>query len=866
MSLRWDETWHRLREWTQGQGPSERLAAQVLLADGYRNLDPSLPLGGPDGGRDALVERHNERWVMAVYFPRGKVSFGQIRRKVISDYAGVSKNSASGMVFVTNQELTPSERDDLRSRVKGPLDVYHLERVVAVLDQPKMRAVREQYLKIPGGISSAEHYDDVTTPAFVRAMVSSQIDDTILFGRDEHIAQLVALLDGTALDRKGDAVTVVSGMAGSGKTALALKVALRSMQNSSFAGGAVQVDFRGYDASPENRVHASQVLPAVLYALGEENVVHDRSGQIAQFHSLLTERSEAGTPVLLLLDNVSEVSQIADILPRDIGHKTIVTTRNTLGPRIENSFSVRIEALDEDSAFALLVSQRKVTGQAAGTDDSQVGSQTESEDLRLLAQLCGRLPLALQIVSAILESDKELTVRELTDELADETERLSALEYEDLQVVSALNLSYIRLKNDVALCFRYLSLHPGSQYSVEVVARLTDRSSEYARRTVRVLENAHLLEKGSERGWWRMHDLVRLYSREQCVREDADDEVDAAILRMITYYEDAVQKASSVVEWGAEAAVDDRKRFPDRARAMNWLNQEIENVIGVSQVASSRALHEQAWVLSISCGRYLSTMGQYSTALHVAGVAVSSAESIPDQEKVASALNNVGLEQTALGLYEDSVSTFKRGLKICRDLGDAGLEAQLLIGFAEALRRRGNVSASVGPLLRAVRLTEKTKDVERLGFILTNLGISYRESSRFAEAISVLRTALPIHRRLGAKAAEASTLGQLGTALSQRGQLEEGEEMLRLSIDAAAEAGDQGNRAMMIANLANIYLQREQFGKAAELYQESLAIFRDYKRVDGQVLALHNLCIVYREMGQSALFERAVGELRKLKP
>jgi hypothetical protein len=31
VDVRWDETWHRLLEWTSGQGPAERLAAQVHL-------------------------------------------------------------------------------------------------------------------------------------------------------------------------------------------------------------------------------------------------------------------------------------------------------------------------------------------------------------------------------------------------------------------------------------------------------------------------------------------------------------------------------------------------------------------------------------------------------------------------------------------------------------------------------------------------------------------------------------------------------------------------------------------------------------------------------------------------------------------
>lgn len=68
-SQRWDETWHRLRVWTDGQGPSERLAAQVLLAEGYRDLDPTHPLGGRDGGRDAIATKDSENWGDGGLFP-----------------------------------------------------------------------------------------------------------------------------------------------------------------------------------------------------------------------------------------------------------------------------------------------------------------------------------------------------------------------------------------------------------------------------------------------------------------------------------------------------------------------------------------------------------------------------------------------------------------------------------------------------------------------------------------------------------------------------------------------------------------------------------------------------------------------------
>ena len=111
---RWDETWHRLRNWTAGQSPSERLAAQVLLAEGYTDLDPSHPLGGKDGGKDAVCVKDGARWVMGVYFPRGQHSFTVLKKKYLDDLRGVQANGAVGFAFVTNQEIMLAERRELR--------------------------------------------------------------------------------------------------------------------------------------------------------------------------------------------------------------------------------------------------------------------------------------------------------------------------------------------------------------------------------------------------------------------------------------------------------------------------------------------------------------------------------------------------------------------------------------------------------------------------------------------------------------------------------------------------------------------------------------------------------------------------------
>lgn len=153
MTNRWDETWHRLREWTNGQAPSERLAAQVLIDEGFDGIDPSHPLGGKDGGKDALCSKQGEKWVMAVYFPRGQKDFAEIRTKFEGDLSGALRNNAAGIAFVTNQEIRLAEREELRLLAGvTELDLFHLERVTATLDKPSMAGIRHQFL----GIESVE--------------------------------------------------------------------------------------------------------------------------------------------------------------------------------------------------------------------------------------------------------------------------------------------------------------------------------------------------------------------------------------------------------------------------------------------------------------------------------------------------------------------------------------------------------------------------------------------------------------------------------------------------------------------------------------------------------------------------------------
>lgn len=143
------ETWDRLSNWDRGQADSERLAFQILKADGYNDLDPSHPLGGKDGGKDIICKKDGMLIIGAVYFPRGKKSFNEIKRKFLSDLNGVYNNKADGIAFITNQELNLNERKKLSDLNRDIIiEIYHLERITNILNNPVNYGVRYEFLDI----------------------------------------------------------------------------------------------------------------------------------------------------------------------------------------------------------------------------------------------------------------------------------------------------------------------------------------------------------------------------------------------------------------------------------------------------------------------------------------------------------------------------------------------------------------------------------------------------------------------------------------------------------------------------------------------------------------------------------------------
>jgi hypothetical protein len=191
------ETWQRLVNWDKGQTPSERLAAQVLLYDKFESVDPSHPLGGRDGLKDIVCKKGDKKFIVATYFPRGQQDFKAIKDKFTDDANGVEKNKVDGIVFVTNQEIRLGEREELTDIVdkEKVVEIYHLERLNAILNTPNNYGLRLEFLDIE--MSKEEQL----------AYMASK--DQVIHDLTNQVVQLVGTTLQKVKQETADAVTVV---------------------------------------------------------------------------------------------------------------------------------------------------------------------------------------------------------------------------------------------------------------------------------------------------------------------------------------------------------------------------------------------------------------------------------------------------------------------------------------------------------------------------------------------------------------------------------------------------------------------------------------------------------------------------------
>ncbi len=319
-----------------------------------------------------------------------------------------------------------------------------------------------------------------------------------LVGRDEELATLTGLLDQVADGTGTVPICAIGGMAGAGKTALAVRWAHQAAAR--FPDGQLYVNLRGFDPS-EPPATPGQAIRGFLDALGVP------TGQIpaaADSRAALYRGLTVGQRLLIVLDNARDEQQVRPLLPGIPGPLAIVTSRNQL------------TGLCAAEGARLLTLGPLTTPQARAMLAARLGPGWAAAEPRAAAEiiaLCGRLPLALAAAAARAAARPQLSLAALAADLRAPRTRLQILDTGDpaVSVRTAFSTSYRQLTPATARIFRLLGPYPDPDITIPAAASLAETAPGQARRHLAELARAHLVSEQAP-GRYTMHDLLRAYA------------------------------------------------------------------------------------------------------------------------------------------------------------------------------------------------------------------------------------------------------------------------------------------------------------------------------------------------------------------
>jgi tetratricopeptide (TPR) repeat protein len=764
----------------------------------------ALPDPAQATGIDDLVERLRLLKVWA-----GDPSYETIKDRVNAAWTGAGRPASERTIRSTVANCFQPGRRRLNNDL-----------VIAVVEalHPDTGYVARwlQALRVVGGETEAV--------SLVRVQASLPQELTGFIGRTGELNQLSDALRRAAETGEAMVISAIEGMAGVGKTQLAVHAGHRLLRENAF-DRVLFVNLRGFhpDAT-QPPVDPGAVLDGFLRLLGMpgQQIPHDLAARAAAYRDRL-----AGTRTLIVLDNAATADQVRPLLPGTAGCLTLITSRRDLAG-LQPGIRLAIDVFSPDEAATFLT--RSIPGNA------------DPGAIARIARRCGYLPLALSLIAGHIRNTPGWT-------LADHADRLDERHHErrlDSGVELALNLSYQHLPSDQQRLFRLAALHPGQDFDAYAAAALADTDPATARDWLAHLRRDHLLLQATA-DRYTFHDLVRAYATGRAHDEDPPTERRAALTRLFDHY---LAAAATVMETLHPDEAYRRLPIPpaatpvpdltDSETARAWLDAERPNLVAVAAYTATQGWPSHTIHLGYALFRHLQG-GYHTDALTVHGHALQAALDTDDLPGQAYALTDLGFAHMQQSRPGPAAEHFRRALDLFRQIDEPAGQARALYNLGVVAEQSGRRPAGIDYKQQALVLHRQAGDRTGAARTLSGLGISMVRSGRFPEAVDYYQQALALARQTGNRNSEAFALHGLGEVEVQSGRYEPAGEHLRQTLTLYRQLGNRGSEAGVLDSLGLLHTRLGRPDQATECYRRALTIFREIGVRAGEAWALNGL-------------------------
>ncbi|MGW1346900.1 BTAD domain-containing putative transcriptional regulator [Kribbella sp. NPDC002412] len=621
------------------------------------------------------------------------------------------------------------------------------------------------------------------------------------FGREDELDELDAL----------EGVVLLTGMAGIGKTGLALQYAHQVADR--FGDGQLYIDLGGHATGP-----ALDPLTAVgqlLRGLGADSnrAWESVADATAEYRSLLN-----GRKLLVLLDNAASAEQVRPLLPATSGCLTVITSRNKLPGLIarEGAHRIGVGELPSDAAHALLT---RLVG--AGR------LSAEPDQAAALIEACAGLPLALRIAAAQLADEPHRTLADYVAELEEHGSSVLALpDDEHSAVAAAFDLSYQRLDPATRQLFRHLGLVPGLDFTVDAVAALSRTRPAAARAAVRKLTAAHLLEEHAP-GRYRFHDLLRDDARRRAESEDSGDARADVLERLFAwYYQGKMAAAATMASIRRHPPAPPLPEaipeigFDDARAAILWMRAEFLNIAAAVKTAAGNPEHAHwTWHLSVGLMTRMAEQGYIRDIHAMADSGIAAARAAGDRHALANMLAERSMVRHRFDLPVDT-DLLVEALEHAEQVGHPALLTYCLNSAAIVYQFRGDLDVAEQYLARALDVpgSDKMARAQPLG----NLGLIAIMRGELGRAARQWEQILGMADHAGDRLT-ALALPELIRTRAMLGQLDGLDDLIERADAAVTSSGDRFNLHKLRIYRATFYRDT---GRPREAFEQASAATR----------------------------------------
>jgi DNA-binding SARP family transcriptional activator len=764
----------------------------------------------------------------------------ELRHRAVEDLFELRVESGEEVVITELAELVALY--PLRQRLRGLL--------MTALDRDGRQAEALEVYRDGATLLAAEHglepsedlrllYDSILRnrpPKAVRANVPRQAPASLadFTGRQKELRLIHALLLEEPAHLGASVVVSISGMAGVGKTALAVRAAHDLSQR--FPDGCLYADLRGADATPTPPLN---VLGSFLRAYGiSETLPSTMDERVALYRTVLSERR-----ILVVLDNAAHEDQVRPLLP-GTGAGVLVTSRRSL-VGLPGAHLVHLEVFPAPDAIELLAA-------VAGRDRVE----TEIDAAQRVVQLCGGLPLAIRVAAVRLAQHDNLRMGALSARLADERERLDELAIADVDVRASLAISYQQLTRQHCQLLDALCVLPLESIPSWLVTRLLDVSSGGAHRLLEELSAAQLMiSMASDR--YQIHDLIRVFGRERAA-SDATGEIQKLTHRACQAMLEQMRRINAALPCRPIPLPGGDATWP--GDPVEFFTAELGNIMAAVRFALSEDDPELAADLAVSVINICLMRGyvdewEYGHQLVL----------VHGHRLSPKVLGTIELGLGTLRRFQDrnreALPHLRRAYHLLRNCGDRTGAAASLLSWGIAARMLGRVGIGRHANTATFTLLREAAGAKIvIGYALLAQHQLDRDLESLHQALSVFE-AQAEHWGM----AEAHSL--LAARLRERGDLDGAVPHVYKAIEAYARVGDRVNLTTSELTLARIHMARSDHVTANQLLKRALRTAEELRHPWSQATAHRLLGQILLEQADPARaqphFQRSVALMRE---